>query len=111
MRVHTKHSATRTAGMKPGIAVPSMATLYVPPAQGDTLDVMISHKTTAMLLAFCHPDLITQNPEIARVIWDEMTENRKLAQKIGRESRRDRVCQSVSISVVAVSLNKKTREK
>jgi hypothetical protein len=80
MLLHVKHSAHHIPGMDPDTPVPSITTLYVPPRNGHSVELTVSYKTTVRVLAFCHPDLVTKNPDLARAIWDEMTDNKKLKQ-------------------------------
>ncbi len=79
VRVHIKHSAN-TLDEFAAPSVPSHAAIYVPPRAEDASDdlvlqEMINHKTTAMALAYSHPQLVTRNPDVARALVGFMTGN------------------------------------
>lgn len=82
MRVHIKHTA-RTMPEIDAPAVPSFAAMFIPPSDSALLDMgpaaqmhlLLDPVSTAKALAFHHPDLITQNKEIAAVIQGFMDDN------------------------------------
>ena len=81
-RVHIKHSAHHIAGIN-AAAVASHAAIFVPTPPDERVAAgysaerqeTISNVTTAKALAFHHPDLITQQPNIASIILGYMNGN------------------------------------
>ncbi|MEM6456310.1 MAG: hypothetical protein AAF772_14540, partial [Acidobacteriota bacterium] len=81
LRVHIKHSTEHLPEIH-APAVPGHVAMFVPPAdavEGQSLALMFDPVSTAKALAFHHPDLASTNPDIARIVYGYMNDNREIA--------------------------------
>jgi hypothetical protein len=86
-RVHVKHSS-RSMPELGGAAVPSLVAMFVPPAPEQllaapsaTAQLHIDHVSTAKVVCFHHPDLVSENPDIASIVFNYMDNNRVIAEQ------------------------------
>jgi hypothetical protein len=78
LRVHLVHT-TKSFDNAAAEFAPGNVVIYVPPAvPGATVQLRIDYVSTAKALLFHHPDLITQDPEVARTIHEHIDGNKDM---------------------------------
>src|SRR5258708_50428 len=78
LRVHLVHT-TKSFDNAASEFAPGNVAIYVPPAApGAVVQLRIDYVSTAKALLFHHPDLITQDPEVARIIHEHINGNHEI---------------------------------
>lgn len=86
LRVHVRHSLKNQPGAKGAWGVTHSALHIPPPPQklaalqrsGAPHHEKVDYVTTAKNLVFHHPDLITKDPDVARIVTEYMNDNRSI---------------------------------
>src|SRR5882724_5760789 len=72
LRIHLLHT-TKSFDDAATEHAPGNVAIYVPPARpGTAVHVPIDYASTAKALLFHHPDLVTHDPEVARIIYEHI---------------------------------------
>ncbi len=83
VRIHLNHSTRTFAGAEAEVG-PGNVAMYVPPAPGSPpVHLTIDYRSTVKTMLFHHPDLMSQDPGIARIIYEHMEQNPVIDSLIG----------------------------